>query len=246
MIYLIFVIGLMLGSFMGVIVKRLEKPKTIIAKPSHCEFCQRNLKPIDLIPLVSFAVNLGKCRYCHKKIGWFYPVVELNVALALAINYQVVFARTQNIWAVIFSSIIVFCLVLAIWTDINYMVIPDTVTSCILASALVLFFTFNFNFNQFLGAIIGSGFLAIMALAGRGKWMGWGDVKIMLGIGLWLGYPLIISQLLVSFMLGGFISALLLAFKIKKIKDIIPFGPFLIIATLIIYWLNFSIIKLWF
>ncbi len=231
---------------MGVIVKRLEKPKTIIAKPSYCEFCQKRLGAFDLIPVLSFIVNQGKCRYCQKKIGWFYPAIELSTALALAINYQVVWQRTHNVWAIVLSSIIVFCLILAIWTDLEYMIIPDTVTTCITISALILLFIFNRNFNQLLGAMVGSGLLAILALAGKGKWMGWGDVKIMLGIGLWLGYPLIVSQLLLSFILGGFVSALLIALKIKKIKDVIPFGPFLIVATLVAYWLNFSIFELWF
>lgn len=86
-IFILFLIGLCLGSFLNVVIDRWPKNKSVVSGRSHCDFCQKTLSPLDLIPVISFLLLRGKCRYCHKKLSWQYPLVEFSTGVLLVLTY---------------------------------------------------------------------------------------------------------------------------------------------------------------
>lgn len=241
---IIFIVGLFLGSFVGVIVGRAGKKKSIFWSRSQCDFCQQPLGALELIPILSFVWLAGKCRHCRRKISLFYPAIELATGALLALNWHFLNRQSENWFTIMLYSIIVGGLIVAAVIDLDRMEVPDGAVLVIIAIA-VLLMTSRGNYPDALaGALTGGGFLALLALMGRGKWMGWGDVKLAASLGLVLGFYPVIAMLFLSFILGSIISLFLVSAKIKTLKSHIPFAPFIALSALLVIWLNWSILDL--
>lgn len=211
----IFILGLCVGSFLNVVINRLETKESIFFGRSHCPKCKTVLKWFDLIPLFSFFFLKRRCRKCGKEISWQYPLVELTTGLLFLSVFN-------NPYYLIIVS---FLIVIFVY-DLKHYIIPDV----IIYPAIVLSFFFSsFEILSLVGAVF---FLSIV-LVSRGKWMGMGDVKLAVFMGFVLGWPEILSALLLSFILGATVGIILIILKRKKLKSEIPFGPFLCLATLI-------------
>ncbi len=246
----IFILGLILGSFINVLVLRLKKAESFVKGRSKCPKCHKKLGFWDLIPVLSFIFLKAKCRYCGKKISWQYPLVEITSALLLVgVWSQIDFIKNSLSFLNNYDSYLIFLLfgylvlsLLAIFVyDLKYYLIPDKILTPVLLLSLFIFlvtYFLNFNFNLFnygFGMIVFSGFFAVQYFISKGKWVGGGDIKLGLLLGLWLGFHLTLMALFISYISGAVISIILIVLKLKTRKDIIPFGPFLIAGSLIAF-----------
>jgi len=244
---LIFILGTIAGSFINCLVWRINNKETILGR-SYCPKCKHGLGFFDLFPLISFAWLKASCRYCKEKISWQYPLIEILVGLVFVFVYQFTgFDLLSNDFAnikfyeLIFRFILSTLLMAAFLYDLKYYIIPDRITfsgiGLIFLWIVSAFFLGYYTEMQMLGFIfsgLGSAFfLFLIWFLSQGKAMGFGDVKLVFLLGLFLGWPLIIPGLFISFFLGALIGVLLIAFKKKKMKSEVPFGPFLIIGTYI-------------
>ena len=242
MLVLFIIIGMCLGSFYHVLANRLSNDKSIIKPASHCEHCNKKLKWYELIPVVSYLVQRGKCNNCHKKISFSYIIIEIFLGIAFGIGYYL-YNFSYELYAYL---IIVSLLSIIFISDFKYLVILDIPLFVGIILILVLKY-FYFGFMPALYALISGlilfGFLLFVKLLGDKVFMreslGWGDVKLSLFMGVTLG----IKLGLFSLILGSLIAMPYALFYImKKEAKEIPYGPFLILAVFItfIYMLEIS------
>lgn len=244
---LIFVLGLVAGSFLNVVICRLKSGEEIIKSRSHCPHCQKKLSWHELIPLVSFIIQLGKCRKCKGKISWQYPLVEFFTGLLFlsAFIYSAP-AGPISSWQFPYTIYnlflwIVFCFLIVIFVyDLKHYLVADKIVYPAIIVSLVFNAYLWASSGQFavftsaiVAALIVSGIFGIIILISKGKWMGIGDVKIGILMGLILGLPPILIALFLAFLSGAIVSVILLILKKKNLKSEIPFGPFLVLATII-------------
>lgn len=209
-----FLLGLCVGSFLNVVINRLETKESIFFGRSHCPKCKTVLKWYDLIPLASFFLLRGRCRKCRKKISWQYPLVELATGL--------LFLLSRN---PLYLIIVSFLIVIFVY-DLKHYIIPDSI---VYPAIIIGFFYAPFSVYS----LVGAAFFLLIVLGSRGKWMGLGDVKLAVLMGFVLGWPMIVPALLLSFVLGAAVGVVLILMKKKELKSEIPFGPFLCLATLV-------------
>ncbi len=241
-----FIIGTVIGSFLNVVVLRLRKNKSILKNRSHCLFCKKDLCWYELIPIISFVIQLGKCRKCHKKISWQYPLVEFFTGLLflLAIIYQSPFYGTSSMIFFIFLLIVIGFLEILFVYDFKYYQVPNIIIFPIIILTLIFDLylwlstgLFSIFLSSVVAAVVAGGFFLFLVLISREKWMGMGDVFIGVLMGLILGFPQVLVALLLAFWVGAVFSLILMAIKKKNLKSQIPFGPFLVLATIIsIFW----------
>ena len=246
---LVCILGLLFGSFINVCIFRIPEGKSIIIPLSACTKCGNGLKPLDLIPVFSFIFLKGRCRYCNAQISARYPLVELLTAAVFLILYAK-FEFTIAFFAFAFLMVI---LITVAFIDIDHKIIPNGLVITGLAGGIALF-AYNIYypvtnvfgdekwFTPILGMLSGSGILFLVAVIGliiyrTDNAMGMGDVKLSAPIGLFLGWKLCLIALFLSIMIAGIISLLLMIMRVKKRRDTIPFGPFIVLGTFItIIW----------
>ena len=232
---LIFILGLIVGSFSNVCIYRIPKNESIIYPASHCLKCRTTIKPVDNIPLLSYVLLKGRCRNCGSKISIQYPIVELLTGIIYLIIYLIYGLSIQSLIYIILSS----ALIIIAFIDLNEMIVPDVISLPGIGVGLILsFFVPYIKFiNSVSGVVVGGGIILIIALVGsmifKKEAMGGGDVKLAAMIGAFLGWRYTIISLLAGFFSGALIGIVLILSKIKKREDAIPFGPFLALGALI-------------
>ncbi len=252
--FLIFILGLAVGSFLNCVIYRLEKKESFLKGRSYCPNCKHKLSWKDLIPIFSFFELQGKCRYCKQKISWQYPLVEFatGILFVLALNYELRIMNydLSNSGFILNSLFLLLnsCFLIVIFVyDLKYYIIPDEV----IYPAIVITFLYNILYSYFilhtsyfilntLYSVLGASlfFLSIF-LFSKGKWLGFGDVKLALFMGLFLGFPNILVTLFLAFFIGAIIGIGLILAKKKGLKSEVPFGPFLVTGTFIaLFWGN--------
>ncbi|MEK7472960.1 MAG: prepilin peptidase [Patescibacteria group bacterium] len=223
----VFLLGLIIGSFISAVTYRIPKKINFIKGRSFCDSCKKKLAWYDNIPLFSFLLYKGKSRCCNKKISIRYPLIEL-VSVIGAVVAWLFFGNL--------AFVILFFLTLCIFIiDLEHQIIPDELTWIILLLGLIA------NSQSPMTVLFSAFFLSLLLLflylitSGRG--MGLGDVKLAVALGLWLGLEKGIIWLILAFIIGGIVASILLLLKKAKLKTKIAFGPFLIIAFwLILLW----------
>lgn len=225
---LIFFLGIILGSFLNVCIYRLPAGQSIIYPPSHCSTCNTRLRPLDLVPIFSYAFLQGRCRYCQAGIAIRYPLVELLTGLVFVWSYLVIGLTPQLAGALVLASF----LIVITFIDYDHQLILDKVLVWLAGAgvAINLYTDQTGLLDMLLGAVLGGGVLLVIAIISRGG-MGDGDIKFMAALGLWLGVKLTVLTLFLSFMFGGIGGILLLLLRIKDRKDRIPFGPYIAAAA---------------
>lgn len=241
----IFILGTIAGSFINCLVWRIKQEESILGR-SYCPKCKHTLGFFDLFPIFSFAFLKGRCRYCKEKISWQYPVVEILTGLAFVFVYHytgfdLLTFNFQNIkfYELIFRWLLSMLLLVAFIYDLKYFIIPDGVTFSAIALTLlwiiVGFFTGYYTEMQVLSflftGLASALFLFCLWFFSQGRAMGFGDVKLAFLLGLFLGYPVIIPTLFVSFFIGALMGITLIFLRKKKMKSEVPFGPFLVIGA---------------
>ena len=239
----IFIIGIIIGSFLNVCICRIPMNHSIVKPPSHCPECNTYLKPIDLIPIVSYLLLRGRCRYCGDRISPRYPAVELLNGLM----YMLLFSKFG--WTGICLKYCIFSSLLLVvgLIDYDHKIIPDGIMIFGLIAGACFLFSGHFRINLFnglMGFFVGGGVFFLIAMVTNGA-MGGGDIKLMAVTGLWLGWKYILLVMLLSFVLGAMVSMVLLLLKLKSRKDEIPFGPFISLSAFIAMYFGQEII-LWY
>ncbi len=224
----IFILGLLIGSFLNVCIWRLPREESIIRPGSHCPACSTALGARDLVPVLSWIFLRGKCRYCAEKISARYPLVELltgGLFLWCALHYGLTPAMGA---ALVFSTF----MVAITFIDLDHQIILDgmLILLAILGLGLQWWTGAVGMVSMLIGAGVGGGLLLALAILSGGG-MGGGDVKFAAALGFWLGWPGTLLGLFLGFVLGGLISGFLLVFRLRGRKDFIPFGPFIAIGA---------------
>ena len=243
MIYILsFIIGAAIGSFLNVVIYRLPEGKSVVKNRSSCTKCRAKLKPFDLIPVLSFFLLKGKCRSCKTKISWQYPVVEIVTGLLFVFIAYYYHLSTTVIDAFAIRDAVFVCALLIIFvTDLKKFLIFDVITIPITVFALAVnlyLYSSVTDFWQLLAylivaMVVGAGFFYLQYFFSKGKWIGFGDVKMGLMMGAMLSWPKILAALFIAYILGAIYSLIVLALKKKKMQSQVPFGVFLSLATLI-------------
>lgn len=248
------IFGLMVGSFLNVVIHRLPKmmeqewhnnclelqgkeipaqSQYTLAKPrSACPHCAHKITALENIPIISYLALRGRCSACKAPIGMRYPLIEaLTGALIGLISWQFGYTLTT-----LFAWILTFALIALTFIDFDTQLLPDDITLPLLW--LGLLFNLNFGFTDLKSAVIGAvaGYLVLWSIYWlfkliRGKeGMGYGDFKLLAAIGAWFGWKLLPAVILLSSTLGAVIGIALILLT-KRGKEVpIPFGPFLAIG----------------
>lgn len=228
---LIFVFGLIIGSLINCFVYRLNETnlKSFLIGRSYCPQCKKKLRWYDNIPLISFVLLKGRCRFCHKQISIHYPLVEFVCGLVSVVVY---FTFKGNLEVLLLNLVISYVLIALFVSDLRYMTVPDHLTY----PAIFFLFLFLLIKGEWHAILSGLGvalFFYILILITRFKGMGLGDIKLGLLIGLFLGFPKTIVALYLAFLTGAILGVILVLTRKKRFKSKIPFGPFLVLATFI-------------
>jgi len=232
---LIFILGLIVGSFSNVCIYRIPKNESIIFPASHCPKCSSPIKPVDNIPLLSYILLKGRCRNCKSKISIQYPIVELVTGLIYLIIYLIYGLSIQTLIYIILSS----ALIIIAFIDLNEEIVPDVISlPGIVIGFIISFFVPYISFiNSALGVVVGGGIILVIGLAGsvifKKEAMGGGDVKLAAMVGAFLGWRYIVISLFLGFFLGALAGIILIMAKIKKKEDAVPFGPFIVLGSFI-------------
>ncbi len=245
MLYIIwFILGTVVGSFLNVVIYRLPQQKQFVNGRSICPKCGNQLKAKDLVPLLSFILLKGKCRYCHKNISWQYPILELVTGvLFLFIAYY----HQLNVSDIMFwrNLIIVSGLIVVFMTDLKHYLLFDAVTWFLIFIAVIsnlVLSVLSGNIVQSLWGFIIAGavgalFFWLQHAFSRGRWVGTGDIYLGLLMGLLLGPQGLIVALFFAYIIGSLVSVILLLNKQKNLKSQLPFGVFLALGTFVaMFW----------
>ena len=226
-----------IGSFLGLLIQRLPDGAPIARGRSRCDACGTRLRARDLVPLSSWLVAGGRCRYCRQPLGWFYPVVEL-AALAVAIT-SVLIDGGQRAWL---DCLLGWWLLALGWIDLRSWLLPDALTLPLIIAGLAASFLFDPDqlVNRALGAALGYASLMTIAalyraLRGR-EGLGGGDAKLLAASGAWLGAAELPQVILLATLSALAAAGLLRLAGIRLgIHSALPFGPFLALATWVLW-----------
>ncbi|HKW89593.1 MAG TPA: prepilin peptidase [Candidatus Acidoferrales bacterium] len=260
-----FIFGLLIGSFLNVCISRLPQAKSVVKPASRCPKCGASIKPYDNIPVLSYLFLLGKCRSCKARISPLYPAVELLTAILFLVCF-LVFGETVAAakWAA-FSALIV----VLVFTDWRDRLLPDKVNFTGLAIGLLFSFFVQpidgaalaianrmFDFppppavlsfvDAIIGATVGGGILWLVGegyfrLRGR-EGMGFGDVKMMLMAGSFLGLRRTMLTILIGSILGALIGGAFMLASRRASDYELPFGTFLGIAALLVVFFGTPVV----
>ncbi len=225
---LVFTLGLIIGSFLNVCVYRIPRQESIVFPASHCPDCGKKIKFWDNIPILSFLLLKGRCRFCGKKISIRYPLIELLTATLLLLLFLKYHLTLSFLTLSFFACVLI--MISAI--DLEHLLIPNKI---ILPSIMIGFlFMFIAGYERLLesllGFIIGGGVLLITAIIApyflKQEGLGGGDIKLAAFTGIFLG-RFVLMALFWGFLLGGLAGLVLIVMRNKKLKDPMTFGPFL-------------------
>jgi leader peptidase (prepilin peptidase)/N-methyltransferase len=252
-----FIFGTIIGSFLNVVINRFNTGRSINGR-SFCPNCAQKIKWYDLVPIFSWLILKGKCRHCHSKISPQYPMVELATAILFSLLYYqfsfLFFTAPLFFYIFYFWIALIFMVLLVIFVyDLKHKIIPDMLSYTFAIMALVQtlillplsnFGSLNFYLDLFAGLIFFIPFFLLWYVS-EGRWIGLGDGKLVLGIGWFLGFTYGLNAIILAFWFGAIFSVVILLIdKLKNggkhitMKSEIPFGPFLILATILEFFIR--------
>ncbi|SRR6266496_3250684 len=239
-------IGLAFGSFVGALTWRLHEGKDFVKDRSECEHCHHKLGAKDLIPVVSYVILAGQCRYCRKPISWTAPALEIVMAVLFVASYYFwpLPLTTWQAW-VSFALWLVYLvgLVALLVYDLRWMILPNVIIFPLICAAVVESIVryglqveagpLDYLQSVAMGILVLGGLYWVLYTFSRGKWVGYGDVKLGIFMGIALGFQRSLLGLFLANIIG-FIAVLpgVLTGRLKRTSRV-PFGPFLIVAFII-------------
>ena len=227
------ILGLVFGSFYNVVGLRVPKGESIVKPPSHCTSCNKRLTPLELVPVLSYVLQRGKCRGCGVKVSPIYMVTEIITAVLFAFSFWRFGFDAELAVALLLISLLVIINV----SDIAYMLIPDKILLFFLPLFIIarLFAPLDPWWYSLVGAVLGFGILYIIAVVSKGG-MGGGDIKLFFLIGYVLGPVETLVTLFVAALIGLIVGIVLLRIRNQGRKTPIPFGPSIAVAAIIVYF----------
>ncbi|MFH0890924.1 MAG: prepilin peptidase [Candidatus Liptonbacteria bacterium] len=266
-IYLL-LLGFAVGSFLNVVALRYDPDKflfgrRVIGGRSHCPYCRKTLRWYELIPLLSFVIQAGRCRSCKAKLDFQYPAVELiagfiavwtplSVKSHLALTPEASIPVVSALWMLVFWSFLLLALI-----DLRLHLIPDELNFFLIILGFVLLlvtppsplgntsfmgaYSLMFGLDQsiwishFAAAAFGMIFIGTLIAVTKGRGMGLGDLKLATVLGLLFGWPDIVLVLLLAFVIGSAVALLLMALGEQRLKGKIAFGPYLVLASFLVF-----------
>lgn len=229
---MLFILGLIIGSFLNVLIYRIPRGQAFVLGRSHCTHCNHELESRDLIPLVSYLMLGGRCRYCKKPISPQYPLIELASGL--------IFAFAPSIFYIVVLELLLIIAVI----DYLHLIIPDSFLVLLCIASLAMYRLNLFSWSYFGSALGFGGFFLLLWLVSRGKWVGFGDVKFAAALGLVFGFPGSLLAIYSAVLLGGALSLLLLVSRRATLKTKIPFGSLLAIGSGVYIFLSAPLLAL--
>jgi prepilin signal peptidase PulO-like enzyme (type II secretory pathway) len=225
-------LGLIMGSFLSMLIPRLHfGEKGIVKGRSKCPKCKNTLTVFELIPVLSYVLQAGKCKHCKKTISAWYPVIELSTALTflwMALTFEA--PLEAALWA-----LLMWVLLYIFFYDLRYKEIHDVV----MIPGIILAFAFSFvigdPLSSIIGGAIGLAFFGIQYVVSRGKWLGSGDLLIGSFMGLMLGWQLTLVALFTGYVLGSIVGIFLICTGKAKGNTSLPLGPFLVTGSMIAF-----------
>ena len=260
---IVFIFGSIVGSFLNVCIHRMPKGESVVWPRSHCPKCQKRIPGYDNIPFLSFLLLRGRCRFCHEKISWRYPLVELLTSLIML----ALFCRFGLKYEFFLYMVMLWGLIIATFVDIQHRIIPDEVSIGGMIIGFIMLSITGFSFSPLkfsvtpmlksaLGIVAGGGIIYLTgmifdlvyfkllkhpAINGETESMGGGDVKLLAMIGAFMGW----QMALLTFFLAPFLGIVIGVINLVSKKDhTIPYGPFLSIAALVVLFWADKIISL--
>lgn len=254
MIIIFFILGLIVGSFLNVVIYRLSVAESFTAGRSKCPHCQTMIRWYDNIPLVSFIILNAKCRDCKKGISWQYPLVEFFTGvLFVLVGMKFFVLEDAQTWimAGYFLGVVSFLAVIFVY-DLLHMEIPNLVIWVAVFWSVVFNLILDWEnkilpngpldlltYSGVLAAVSAFAFFFLLVIKSKEKWMGLGDAYLVIFLGLFLGWPNILLALFLAFSLGAIIGLALVALRKKGMKSPIPFAPFLVAGSIVaMFWGN--------
>ena len=231
-----FLFGLIVGSFLNVCIHRIPRKISLVRPSSACPQCNERIRFYDNIPLISYVILRGKCRFCKKSISIRYPIVEL-LSGSLSMSLFVKYGLTPHYFLLYFFSA---SLIIITFVDLQHKIIPDVISLPGILTGLVAVSLFKLNGlswkDSMIGMIIGGGLLYLIGFGyewlRKKEGMGMGDVKLLAMIGAWMGYMALPYIILISSLTGIIIGGGSLLITRRDLGQRIPFGPFLVLGTL--------------
>lgn len=246
-VFFIFLFGLIIGSFLNCLIWRLYKEETVLGR-SYCPECEQEIKWYDNIPLLSFIILKGKCRFCGEKISWQYPLVELISGILFALSYYFALQNNFSFLELFFYFFVISLAIIIFVFDLRWYLIPVWVVIIggLLIVALNIFFGHSV-WSILLSMFIGAGFFGLQYLVTRGRGVGEGDI--------WLGalfgaiFPdlkFLVLSFFLTYMIGGLTAIILMIFKLKKFGSRLPLGIFLSLSLVFVLFFGQRIIDWYF
>jgi len=243
----LFIFGTIVGSFLSVVILRSIAGEDWVSGRSHCDSCQNIIAWYDNIPLISFIVLSGKCRYCKEPILPLHPMVEMLTGVLFVWWYWggfLFFKLTQtplSILQPLFWLMVGLLLIYLFIIDLNYMILPDRPLFSLFFLAIIYrvvlvvseIMQLNDLYYTIFAALLSFLFFLALWFFTKGRGMGFGDVKLVIPLALLLGPQKMLIALFLAFIIGAIVGVTLITFGKSKLKSAIPFGPFLISATVL-------------
>jgi leader peptidase (prepilin peptidase)/N-methyltransferase len=245
------IFGLIIGSFLNVVIHRLPLGENVVFPPSHCPRCRADIPFYHNIPLFSYIFLRGRCHACREHISLQYPLVEGFCAFSFWLTWQ--FFGLSH--AAVLSAVFICLLIILAAIDLKHMILPDELT----LGGSALFFAYSF-FNPAVGQLdaVLSGLGAALVFAGffyfylkirKIEGLGFGDIKMVLLMGLFLGLHRLVVAIFLASVSGLLVGVFFMVFKKKNLKFALPFGPFLSLGSYIALFWGIDILawmgKLW-
>ncbi len=234
------IVGLVLGSFYNVVGLRVPKGESVVNPPSHCTSCGKRLTALELIPVLSYLIQGGKCKGCGVKVSPIYCFTEIITALLFALCYVKFGFTAELAVALLFVSLLVIINV----SDIAYMLIPNKILLFFLPFLIIARIISPLEpwWDSLLGAVIGFSVLLLIAVVSKGG-MGGGDIKLFLLIGLVLGTIHTLLTLFLASVVGMIVGGIVLKVRGQGRKTPVPFGPSIAVGALLAYFYGDQLIE---
>jgi leader peptidase (prepilin peptidase)/N-methyltransferase len=229
---LVFILGICVGSFLNVCIFRIPAGKSVMFPSSYCYSCGHKLGLLDLVPVLNYFYLRRKCRWCGAAFTWQYPLIEFITGLM----FLLIWHRYGYSWETLTGWVFISILIIVTVIDLKHLIIPDkvTLTGLVLGLPLIALQSWA-SLKMGIVALLAASFLFwTIVVVSRGG-MGGGDVKLAALMGLYLGPVNVSIALFLAFLAGGIVAIVLLVTKLKSRKDVIPFGPYLALGSLIAF-----------
>lgn len=228
----LFFVGACVGSFLNVVVLRLHRGESLMGR-SHCSDCGAQLAWYHNVPILSFVWLRGRCAFCGVHIAWQYPLVEVATAILFALGGWLLLG---DLFRLIVYLITVSFAVALFTFDFLYSELPDELTLSGASVMVLLQVGLGMNLLHLLiAALVPAGFFALQYVLSRGRWIGGGDIRLGLFMGVALGWPMVLVALVLAYVVGAACALLLVGFKQRRWGSQIPFGTFLTAATVVVF-----------